>query len=51
MEVVKFKNKKDEYKKLLDFLKLVDKDFFPPLSERCSLKEYLDAMYLLTYRK
>jgi ribosomal protein S18 acetylase RimI-like enzyme len=44
MEVVKFKNKKGEYEKLLNFLKLVDKDFYPPLSERCPLKEYLNAI-------
>ena len=44
MEIVKFTNKNEEYKKLLDFLKNVDDDFYPPLSRRSPLKDYLDAI-------
>jgi len=58
MKIIRFANSKDEYKKLLDFFRIVDRDFYPPLSNRCSLKAYLDSivskgviLYFLKNRK
>lgn len=33
--------KKSDYNNLLNFLAFVDEDFYPPLSKRCTLAEYL----------
>ena len=46
MKIITRKNTKEEYNQLLDFLKSIDQDFFPPFSQReRTLEELLDYYY------
>jgi ribosomal protein S18 acetylase RimI-like enzyme len=44
METIEYSDKPGEYDGVLDFFKVIDSYYYPQLSKRCSLREFIDPV-------